>query len=353
MDNNLRINAIELSPKEQFELRKRIVNLRKKGMPSDTVANILDVSLRHVQSTWKKYKEGGIKAIGIKTMGRQKGTKRILSLMQEKEIQKIIVDKYPEQIKIKGCLWTRQNIGELIKRMYGISLPLSTLGVYLRRWGFSVQRPAKRAYKQNPEQVNKWMEEEYPAIKELAEEEKGEIFWGDETGIQNASNYAKGYAPIGQTPVLRIEVTKFKINMMSAITNQGKLRFMLYKDNMNADRIIDFMRRLIVDTDRKVFLILDNLRAHHSKKVTNWLSDKKEKIEVFYLPPYSPEYNPDEYLNGDLKRNIGVKAQARSVDDIEKSTRSFMKKLQLNRVHVKSYFKHKQGFICIRIKRII
>lgn len=340
MENELKIEAKELSPEEQFKLRKRIVSLRKKGLSSYAVAEILDVSRRHVQSTWKKYQEDGIKAIGLRIMGRKKGAKRILTLSQEKEIQGIIIDKSPDQLKIKGCLWTRESIGELIKRKYKIALPLSTLGEYLRRWGFSVQRPVKRAYKQKPEQVEKWMSEEYPTIKEIAKAENGEIFWGDETGIQNESNYAKGYAPIGQTPVLRIETTKFKVNMMSAITNQGKLRFMLYKDNMNADKLIDFLKRLIKDSDKKVFLILDNLKVHHSKKVTEWLSNNKGKIEVFYLPSYSPEYNPDEYLNGDLKRNIGVKAQAHSVDDIEKSTRSFMKKLQLDKTHVKSYFKH-------------
>ena len=128
--------------------------------------------------------------------------------------------------------------------------------------------------------------------------------------------------------------------MLSAISKRGKLRFMLYKDNMNAEKLIDFMGRLIRDVNKKVFLVLDNLRVHHSKKVQEWLDKHKDRIEVFYLPPYSPEYNPDEYLNNDLKRNLGTQAMAKSVEELEANTSQFMEKLSDDSDHVKSYFNH-------------
>ena len=138
--------------------------------------------------------------------------------------------------------------------------------------------------------------------KELrANAENAEIFFGDKTNIQNTCNYMKGYSPNGKTPVVRTETQKFKINMLSAVSKRGKLRFMLYKDNMNSDKLIDFMRRLVHDSTKKVFLILDNLRVHHSKKVQAWLEKHRDEIKVFYLPPYAPEYNPDELMNSDLK----------------------------------------------------
>jgi transposase len=337
METELKVNAVELSQEAQYEIRKNIIRLSKKGSANKEIAEILDVSLRHVQNTKKLYADGGIAAIKSKTRGRRKGDKRKLTPDQEWEIKMIIVDRYPEQLKLPGCMWTRENIRDLIKRKYKIEMPLSTLGYYLERWGFSVQRPAKRAYKQDEQKVADWVEREFPGIKERAKKEDAEIFFGDECGIQNIANYAKGYAPIGCTPVVRVESKKMKINMLSAISARGKLRFLLYKDNMDSNKLIDFMRRLVKDVPRKVFLVLDNLRAHHSKKVKAWLEKHKEEIEVFFLPPYAPEYNPDELLNAHLKKGISKRSVPRSEKELERNVRSHLKIIQANPGKIKSF----------------
>jgi transposase len=339
--DELKTNAKKLSQKEQYGLRKSIIRLLKNGLSPNKIVDTLDVSRSHVYATKKIFDEKGIEGIKPKKRGRRNGAKRILTSDQEKEIQQIIVDKTPEQLRFKECMWTRKNIRELIKQKYKIEMPLSTLGYYLERWGFSVQRPMKRAYKQEEIKVKNWLSIEYPNISERAKTENAEIFFGDETGVQNTANYARGYAPIGQTPVLRIEPKKMKINMLSAISNRGKLRFVLYKDNMNSDKLINFMRRLVNDSSKKVFLILDNLRVHHSKEVTAWLEKHKAEIEVFYLPPYSPEYNPDELLNSDLKRGIGKRDMPHSVKELEHNVRSHMKSVQLKPTKVLSFFKTK------------
>ena len=168
--------------------------------------------------------------------------------------------------------------------------------------------------------------------------ESAEIFFGDETGVQNQPTTLRGYAPIGQTPVVKTEAKHFKINMLSAISNRGKLRFVLYKDNMNADKLIDFMRRLVHDSKKKVFLILDNLRAHHAKKVSAWLEKHKDEIEIFYLPPYAPEYNPDELLNSDLKRGISKRPSPRSDKELEHNVRSHLKSVQLRPAKIQGFF---------------
>jgi len=338
MENNFKTNAKTLSPDEQFQIRKSIVRLHQQGKKPAEIAEILDVSRRHTDSTIKKYREEGFAGIKQKKRGRKRGDKRNLTPEQEREIRNIIVDKNPDQLRLKGCMWTRRNISELIMQLYKIKMPLSTLGYYLERWGFSVQRPTKRAYKQNPEQINEWLGETYPEIKERATTENAEIYWGDETGVQNTADYLRGYAPIGQTPVVQVEAKKFKSNMLSAISNRGKVRFNIYK-KLSPDVLIDFMRRLVADTKRKVFLILDNLRTHHSKKVRAWLDKHKHEIEVFFLPPYAPEYNPDEYLNSDLKTDIGNRVMPRSESDIVKNIRSYMKTLQLMPEKVISFFK--------------
>jgi transposase len=328
MENELKINAKKVSIETQYEIRKTIVRMLKNGVKGSEIAKQLGVSEGHVSNVKKAYKQNGIEGIKPKKEGRKVGEKRILTPEQENEIMSIIVEKDPTQLKFKECMWTRKNIRQLIKEKYGIDIKLSTLGYYLARWGFSVQRPVKRAYKQDPKKIDKWLNDEFPGITERANAENAEIFFGDETNIQNTCNYMRGYAPKGKTPVVMTESQKFKINMLSAVSKRGKLKFMLYKDNMNSDKMIDFIRRLVKDSNKKVFLILDNLRVHHSKKVTAWLEGHKEKIEVFFLPPYAPEYNPDELVNSDLKRAVGQMASPSSETELENNVRSHLKKLQ-------------------------
>ena len=310
----------------------------EKGRSDSGIAEIFNVSERHVRSVKKKYKSGGLSSIKPKTRGRRAGEKRILTSDQEKEIQQIIIDKTPDQLKFKECMWSRKNIAALIKERFNVEVKPSILGYYLERWGFSVQRPVKRAYKQDQKKIDKWLNEEFSGITKRAQAENAEIFFGDETNIQNTTNYLRGYAPKGKTPVVRTEARKFKVNMLSAVSKRGKLRFMLYKNNMNSDNLIDFMRRLISDSNKKVFLILDNLRVHHSMKVTEWVEKHKDKIELFYLLPYAPEYNPDELVNSDLKRSVGQKVSPRSPDELEKNVRSYLKCLQNNTLKISSFF---------------
>lgn len=336
--NKLKTNAKNLSQSEQYQIRKSIIRLSKKGYKPSEIVELLDVSRSLVYATIKTYDEKGIEGIKPGKRGRRHGDKRTLTPEQEKEIQKVIVDKNPEQLKLKCCMWTRKAIRDYILREYKIDMPLSTLGYYLQRWGFSVQRPAKRANKQDEARVKAWLEEEYPAIATRAKAENAEIFWGDETALQNTANYIKGYAPIGKTPILEIEAKRLKLNMLSAISNRGKLRFTITKESVNSDILIDFMKRLVKDTRRKVFLILDNLRVHYSKKVKAWLKEHHKEIELFYLPPYSPEYNPDEYLNSDLKREMSKKPIPKSEKELQSNARSILKKTQNNPGRVKSYF---------------
>ena len=322
MEDELKSNALSMGTKGQHELRKTIMRMLKDGKSGKEIAKTLGVSEGHVSNVKKLYEKGGAKALQPKKRGRPAGKNQILTPEQEKEIQQIIVDKTPEQLRFKECMWTRNNIREMIKEKYGIEIKLSTLGYYLARWGFTAQRPVKRAYKQDAKKIDAWLNSEFPGITARAEKEDAEIFFGDETNIQNTANYARGYAPKGHTPVVQVEAQKLKIEMLSAISKRGKLHFLLYKDSMNADKLIDFMTRLIADSKKKVFLILDNLRVHHAKAVTAWLEKHKAQIELFYLPPYSPEYNPDELLNSDIKRNAGAKQSPRNQAQLESNVQN-------------------------------
>jgi len=333
-------DARKLNQQAQYELRKQVVRLREKGLDNKAISEIVGLSQCHVSTTWKKYERGGLDAIKPGLRGRRHGAQRELTAEQEVGIQKLLVDKTPDQLKLAFALWTRDAVRLAIKQIYGRDLPLRTISDYLKRWGFTPQKPTKRAYEQSPKLVNQWLETVYPEIQARAKQEKAEIHWGDETGIQNDAYNAKGFAPKGKTPVVRINATKSRVNMISSITNRGKVRFMLYKENMTSQVLIKFMSRLVKGADRKVFLILDNLRVHHSKLVKAWLKEHEEEIAVFYLPSYSPELNPDEYLNGDLKHCIRSGLPARTEKALTKKTRSFMRKLQNRPKHVSNYFKN-------------
>jgi transposase len=241
----------------------------------------------------------GKESISIKKMGRPFGSNEILTSDQEAEIQKILLETTPDTHKYQGFLWDNSLIKRLIKDKIGIEMCRTTLDDYLKRWGFTPQRPVIYNRQQNEAAVEKWLNEEFPQIKERAKKENGEIFWGDETGIQNERNYARGYAPRGRIPIAkRSHNNRYRVNLVSAISHQGRLRFSLYEDHMTQQKLKIFCKRLTRTVDRKAFLILDNLKVHHGKIFKKWIADSREKIEVFYLPSYSPERNPDEYSNG-------------------------------------------------------
>lgn len=255
-------------------------------------------------------------------------------------MQKLIVDKAPDQLKLPFALWTRGAVKQLIGRQYGIDMPTRTVGEYLRRWGFTPQKPIKRAKEQNPAAVEQWLENEYPHVARTAKKEKAEVYWGDETGVQNEENRVRGYGPKGVTPVLKVTAKRARISMISAITNEGKVRFMVYREAMTQAKLIVFMSRLIRDAGRKVYLILDNLKAHYGKKVAQWLERRREQIAVFYLPSYSRELNPDQYLNGGLKTGVHSGINAGTEADLKHKTQSFTRTLAKGPHRVQSRFKH-------------
>jgi transposase len=335
-----KIDARRHSQEVQRELRRQVIRMRKQGIKNRDTARILGISERHASTTWQSYLKEGKRSIDLGKRGRRHGEQRTLNPEQERELKNLVIDKTPDQLKLPFALWTRDAVKEVVRERYGMEMPIRTVGEYLKRWGFTSKKPVKRAYEQNPKIVQKWLDEDYPVIAARAKGQGAEIHWADETGIESDEYSARGYAPKGKTPVIQLNAKKNHISMISSISNQGQVRFMIYREAMQSDLLITFMRRLIKDTGRKVFLILDNLRTHHSKKVTAWLQKHTEEIEVFYLPSYSPELNPDEYLNGDLKGKIRSGLPARSVKDLEKKTRSFMRTLVKRPQHVRNYFRH-------------
>lgn len=336
-----KIDFRTLSEQEQLGFRKQAIKLIKSGRKKGEVAEIIGVRSASISEWWKNYKEKGINGLSSKKRGVKSEDKKLLSSKQEQEIQKMIIDTMPDQLKLDFALWTRKAVKELVEREFGVVLAINTMGDYLRKWGFTPQKPKKMAYEQCSKKVQKWLDEEYPAIQKRAKEENAEIQWGDETGVRNNCQHGRSYAPKGKTPTKKSMSKRFSLNMISTVTNQGKVQFMIYSENMNSDKFIEFLKQLIKNNEQKIFLILDNLRVHHSHIVKDWIAENKEKIELFFLPAYSPEKNPDEYLNCDLKQGLSSKPAPKNQEKLKENLENHMNMLVENPTRVQKYFNHK------------
>ena len=313
--------------------------MHNRGMAIMEIAKTLGMGHVTVRNAIKKAAAEGIKALAPKPSGRKSGEQRRLSAEQEIHIQRVLCKQRPEQLKLTFALWTRAAVLQLVQQEFGIDLPIRTMGEYLKRWGFTPQKPITRAYEQRPEAVKQWLDEQYPEIAQRAQVECAEIHWGDETAVVNTDVRGRGYQPKGQTPVAyAVGGHRQKLSMISTVTNQGKTRWMIVEDAFNSDKLIEFLEALIQDATKKVFLILDNLSVHHSKPVKAWLATRQDMIEVFYLPSYSPELNPDERLNADLKHALGSRVQMRTKDKLKLATKAHMDMLEQNPERVMSYF---------------
>jgi transposase len=290
-------------------------------------------------SDWKsRYDAGGDAALEGKKRGRRPGEQKALTAKQETRLRRLIIDKCPDQLKLEFALWTREAVAVLIERETGMRLSLSGVGNYLRSWGFTAQRPIRRATERREAEVQAWIETEYPAIARRAKAEKAEIQWADETGLSNQANYGKSFAPKGNTPIIPRPAARFSQSMISSVTNQGKLRFMVYDGALNTRVFLEFLKRLIRNAAHKIFLILDNLRVHRAKIVTAWAKANKDKIELFYLPPYAPDRNPDEFLNNDLKQAMARRRTPRNRAALKSGLTSYMRGLQKRPAKVRSFF---------------
>lgn len=337
-----RIDGRSLTPRELSNLRKTVVRLREEGRRNLEVSRIVGLPPQTTSTYYSRWKKEGDDFFKVKSAGRPQGTRRKLSKEEEARIVGLLIDKNPRQLQFPFALWTREAVQVLIERELGKKLPISTVGEYLKHWQFTAKKPIKRAYERKDEKIKVWLKEEYPAIKKEAKKEEAKIWWADETACVSLPSYLRGYAPKGShfKPVLEHPARKFKVNMISAVTSSGKSMFALYEENINAQRFIDFLERVIESSTKKIFLIVDNLKVHHAKIVQEWTENHKDQIELFFLPPYAPEHNPDEYLNQDFKRNANKDKIPRNVEELKENTRIFMEALQKNPERVAGYFKH-------------
>src|SRR5215213_3426203 len=236
-------------------------------------------------------------------------------------------------------VWTGRAVRELVERRLGKRLGLSTMRLYLQRWGMTPQKPLVRAKERSPAAIAAWLERDYPAIAKRARTQRAVIYWGDETGISNQDQIGRSYAPKGRTPVVRRTARRVTRSLIAAVSNRGLMRFMLHEGALNADGFIAFLRRLTRDAGRRVVLIVDDLKVHTAGKVQAWVESHAHEIELVYLPSYAPDHNPTEYLNNDLKQKLRQRPQAGSKEELIRSARSVLRAIQRSPKRIRAYFK--------------
>lgn len=338
---NQKIDARKLTVEGRALLRQMVLRLRKQsGMSSEELARVAGTHQRTIEDWLRKARLGGEGALEEKPRGRPVGFGRKLTMTDECWVRDQIIDQCPEQLKLPFALWTRPAIKELIRERFGVELQDRLIGKYLKRWGFTPQRPIKKALEQDPAKVAEWLDVTYPALQARAKAEGATLLWGDETAVKEDTHWIRSYAPKGKTPVIKTPTRWTKLSMISAISARGEVLFQIVEGSINNERFIAFLERLIEGRSSKIILIVDNLRVHHAKQVTEWLKDKQDRIELAFLPPYSPESNPDEYLNRDFKTALRSGPVSRTTEDLLAKATDFMNRIANLPKHVASYFRH-------------
>ncbi len=330
-------DARSLPATAQEDLRRKAVAAVRAGMSQVEAARVFGVTRQAVGRWVCTVREKGSNALRARRRGRPAEIQ--LAANEAAWVRRQIVSRTPDQLSLKFFLWTREAVRDLIEVEFGLSLSIWTIGRYLKAWGFTPQKPTRRAFEQKPEEVQRWLNETYPAIRAQALREKAEIYWGDETGMRSDHAAGRSYGRRGHTPVIQSSGRRFGCNMISAITNRGRLHFMVFDQEFNAPVFLTFLERLRRQIRRKIFLILDGHPVHRSRVARAWFVKNERRLRVFFLPGYSPELNPDELLNQDLKSNAVGRKPPADLYDLMANVRGFMHGKQRTPDAVRSYFR--------------
>jgi transposase len=324
--------------KDSQETKRLLVvgYLKKKKGSHQQAAEMFHLSKSAVDKIWTRYKTRGSQGLKSKKRGVSGGKK--INGIQSAQVRQLIKDKLPDQLKLPYGLWTREAVQQLILIRYGIELSRWQVGRYLKSWGYTPQKPITKAFEQKPEKVKQWLEKEYPAIKKRAQKEKAVIYFGDETGMRSDHQAGRSYAPAGETPVIKKTGQRFSLNMISAISNRGHLQFMIMDGRFNSEVFQTFLKRMVKYSKQKIYFITDGHPAHKTKKLNEWLAQNKKRIEVFFLPPYSPELNAQEYVNQDVKTNVIGKKRPVNKEQMKSNVEDFMMKRKRDKKQVQKYF---------------
>ena len=329
------MDARKLDRKSQEALRMRGVKAVQSGQSPEKVAETLGVHRSTMYSWLSKYNKGGFRNLKRR---QSPGRPPIVKGRHLKWIYQMVT-KDPQQLRFPFALWTRKRVRQAIREKYGIRLSVTSVGRLMARLGLSPQKPVRKAYEQNPSLVKKWLKKEFPKIKELAKKEGAMIYFGDESGLRTDYHSGTTWSPKGETPVVKKTGKRFRLNMISAISSKGQMKFMTVSGKIKGEVFIEFLKRLFVEDKKPVYLIVDGHPMHKSKKVKEYVESTEGVLKLFYLPPYSPDLNPDELVWGHLKYHGLGKVCLKTKEELQKKVISYLRFLQKKPQIIRNFFK--------------
>jgi transposase len=325
----------KLSHKTLEEMRLRAVRQVQEGARPDDVAAALGLNRSTVFAWVAAFRSGGREALLAKPV---LGRPPKLTAKQLGELYRIVAGSNPSQLEFEFELWTRDLVRQVIKRTFGVDMSVVSVGRWLRALGLSPQKPLHRAYQANPEAVEAWKKEQYPAIHARAKMEGATIYFLDEASVRSDYRTGTTWAPVGETPVVKATGARFSVNMISAIASVGQMRFAIVEGTLDAEKFIGFLRSLLHDTPGTVFLVVDGHPVHRSKAVKEFVASTEGRLELFQLPSYSPQLNPDEWVWKNIKHDRVGKRAVTGPDQLKQLAASALEALQAAPGKIRGFF---------------
>lgn len=317
-------------------MRQQAVKAIQQGESATSVAKAYGVNPRTVFRWLADYASGGQKALLAKPIP---GRPQKVTADEMRWLARVIRDETPQQHQFEFALWTLALVGEVLYRQFGKRLSKASISRLLRILGFSVQRPLYRAWQQDPALVADWQAQIYPAIQAEARAAGAILYFGDEAGMRSDHHAGTTWAPVGQTPIVKATGRRFSLNMLSAVSAQGEFRFMLHDGSVGARVFCAFLKRLLVGATRPVFLIVDGHPAHKAKLVQDFVAAQQGRLKLFFLPPYSPQLNPDEQVWNHVKTRVAKQLPQNAVE-LKQKLLGALRHLQKLPAIVRGFFQH-------------
>ena len=317
-------------------LRIQAVQRVEAGESPEDVVRILGFNRTVIYDWLAKYREGGLDALQAKAIS---GRPPRLTGKQLRWLYKAITTKSPLQYRFEFALWTRSMVRELIRERFGVRLSDVSVGRLLKKLGLTPQRPLRRAYEQDPELVQTWLAKEFPKIQALAKQARATIYFSDEAGVRSDFHSGTTWAPKGKTPIVEATGQRYGMNIISAISPRGDMRFMTVEGRMNAGTFVEFLKRLLHNAKHPVFLIVDGHPSHRARKVFDFVRSTQGRLRLYFLPPYSPELNPDELVWNHLKNHSVGKRFVKSRGELKRVVIGHLRFLQKTPDLVRAFFR--------------
>ena len=333
-------DARTLHPAAQQALRERVVHaVEAEGLSIAAAARACGVNRSSASGWVNAFRRRGPAALAARPRGRR--PQPLLPADQQARLLAVLTAQAPDQVGLAETLWTRDAVADWAARELGVRRSRWVWGRWLKARGFTPQRPARRACERDPAAVERWLIEEYPRVEAEAKAEGAEVHWLDEAGLRSDCQSGRPYAPRGRAPTRAVPGQRFGVNYIATVTNLGALRFLVFGGRFNAAVLLTFLGRLLAGRPGKVYVVLDGHPSHRAKKVAAWVAARAGRIRLVFLPPYSPELNPAEYLNNDVKANAQRAGRARDKGQLASNVRGYLRATQHLPAVIRGYFRAK------------